>query len=166
MAGPSRANCGRPSTGTECGRSIWWWPPIPTSITSAGLVGLAGRIPVGQVWQAEMYEPSPVWDRLTERVRRSRGAGTGTGDSGSRHRFGDLDLEVLGPTRRFDELNDQSLVVLVRRGDYSILFSGDIEASRPNGDGDDRRRSAQGAPSRGSDLDRFLAHRHQLRSWR
>jgi competence protein ComEC len=46
---------------------------------------------------------------------------------GSHATVGGLDLEVLGPLRRYASPNDQSIVLRVETGSYTVLFSGDIE---------------------------------------
>ncbi|HEY5889555.1 MAG TPA: ComEC/Rec2 family competence protein, partial [Acidimicrobiia bacterium] len=93
----------------------------------SGLSGLFGRIPVGQIW--EMTEPhrTPASDHFFDLVARYQ-TPVAAPPVGEPVQFGDLTLRVVGPERRYQSPNDQSIVLLVSGSLRSILLTGDIEA--------------------------------------
>ncbi|MGH8927851.1 MAG: ComEC/Rec2 family competence protein, partial [Acidimicrobiia bacterium] len=46
--------------------------------------------------------------------------------------YGGVELEVLGPVRRYESLNEQSLVIMVRAAAGDVLLTGDIETLAQN----------------------------------
>lgn len=93
---------------------------------AAGLAGIIGRVPVGQIWAA--FEPHET--AASQAVLESAatfGVGVERPLVGTRLTVGPDTVEVLGPRRRYDGPNDQSIVLLVTIDGTRILFSGDIE---------------------------------------
>ena len=89
-----------------------------------GLVDLVGSIPVGTMWYAPFRGQGEAFDELIAAARRHTEVTTpGPGH----YRVGRMDLEVLGPRRRYASPNDQSVVILATVAGSRILLSGDIE---------------------------------------
>ncbi len=93
-----------------------------------GLGAVVGRRPVGAVWHAfgrhESESSGPLLDRLD-----ALDIPTATPEVGTVLRAGDVEIEVLGPLRRYAGPNDESLVVEVRVAGTRVLFSGDAEVA-------------------------------------
>lgn len=91
-----------------------------------GLIGLFGRIPMGEIWiRAEPHETTAsrtFLDRVDE-----YGVPLVHPTLGQKTSIGDLVLTVEGPLRRYASPNDQSIVLDVRGPSRSALLSGDIE---------------------------------------
>ncbi|MDX1449367.1 MAG: ComEC/Rec2 family competence protein, partial [Acidimicrobiia bacterium] len=92
----------------------------------AGLAGMIGRIPVGQVWAAFEPHETPSSRRLIEAAR-AHGIPLLRPAVGDRIAVGEDWLRVLGPERRYAGPNDQSLVIEARIAGKSVLRAGDIE---------------------------------------
>ncbi|HKZ20992.1 MAG TPA: ComEC/Rec2 family competence protein [Acidimicrobiia bacterium] len=94
----------------------------------AGLVGLAQRLPIDELWEAGEHHSNPTWNQIRDEMEAASvpvanpGVGTRLGLAG-------MVLEVLGPKRRYDNANDQSIVVLARSQTASLLMTGDVEAA-------------------------------------
>lgn len=89
-----------------------------------GLDGVIGRIPVGEMW----YAPYPgQGEPFKEFVASARAYTAVSTPRPGRYRLGGVELEVLGPRRRYASLNDQSIAAVARLGGRRILLSGDIE---------------------------------------
>ena len=89
-----------------------------------GLDGVIGRIPVGEMW----YAPFPGQGKqFGEFVASARARTAVSTPQPGRYLLGGVELEVLGPRRRYASLNDQSIVVTAYLGGRRILLSGDIE---------------------------------------
>lgn len=93
-----------------------------------GLRAVVGRRPVGAVWHAfgrhQSESSGPLLDRLA-----ALDIPTATPEVGTVLRAGDVEIEVLGPLRRYAGPNDESLVVEVRVTGTRVLFSGDAEVA-------------------------------------
>lgn len=48
-------------------------------------------------------------------------------ESGNRYVVGDMNVEILGPVEKFDDLNDISIISKISYGDTSVLVTGDAE---------------------------------------
>ena len=92
-----------------------------------GLVGIAGRIPIGAAWLPPQLGEGPLLDALHEELV-AAGVDVRFPQPGTPALLGSFRLEVLGPVRRYASPNDASLVVLVETVGISILMAGDIEA--------------------------------------
>lgn len=89
-----------------------------------GLIDVVGALPIGQVWYAPFPGQSDEYTGLIRAARQvSRVAVPGLGV----HRMGSIQLEVLGPIRRYASLNDQSIVIRATLGGGTVLLSGDME---------------------------------------
>lgn len=87
-----------------------------------GLAALPGRYPVGQLWVSFGPHSTPTSEALLEME-----FPTVVPTPGTRVVVGDLGIEVLGPSRRYESPNDQSLVIMVDVGGRRFLFPGDVE---------------------------------------
>ncbi len=92
----------------------------------AGLVGVVDRIPVGARWHPSFPDGGASFDRLLE-VASERGLEVAVPSPGDVVDVGGVDLEVLGPLRRYASPNDHSLVVVARLEELDLLLSGDVE---------------------------------------
>jgi competence protein ComEC len=89
---------------------------------TGGLVGLGEVFGVGRVWRTEDPDTASLAAALA-----ASGAIVETPEPGWRADVGWFSLEVLGPRRRYDSPNDESIVVLAHAGGGSLLLAGDIE---------------------------------------
>ncbi len=93
---------------------------------AGGLEALPGRIGIGEIWEQTAPHQTGSGDRfLAEAVR--LGIPVLHPEPGTRVGFGTVEIQVLGPERRYDSPNDQSIVLLVRGPARTMLLSGDIE---------------------------------------
>jgi competence protein ComEC len=93
---------------------------------AGGLEALPGRIGIGRVWERGSPHTTATSDRFLE-LAEQLGIPIERPETGSSHRFGAVDIRVVGPGRRFDSLNDQSIVLVVLGTDRTMLLTGDIE---------------------------------------
>lgn len=91
-----------------------------------GLEGIVEAIPVGAVWDASHPHQTPAYRLLSERID-EKGIKVYRPFPGQGLQAGELRIEVLGPLRRYQDVNDQSIVVLVDLGGTTFLMPGDIE---------------------------------------
>ena len=94
---------------------------------AAGLAAVLGRRPVGEIWFPSAPHTTPAAEEIrslaTQAVVPLKQAPVG-----ERVSLGDLEIEVLGPVRRYASANDQSIVLRVRVGNGPrLLLTGDIE---------------------------------------
>jgi competence protein ComEC len=93
---------------------------------AGGLQALPGRIGIGEIWERSAPHRAPAGDRfLAEAIR--LGIPVLQPSTGTRIGFGSLEIQVLGPERRYASPNDQSIVLLVTGRTRTMLLSGDIE---------------------------------------
>lgn len=89
-----------------------------------GLGEVLAAHPVGTMWYAPFPGQGEGFARFAEAAaRRTRVAVPELGG----YRVGGIDLEVIGPRRRYASRNDQSLVMVASYAGTRILLSGDIE---------------------------------------
>ena len=94
---------------------------------AAGLSAVLGRRPVGEIWFPSAPHTTPAAEEIRGLATRS-GVPLKPAPVGERVSLGDLEIEVLGPLRRYGSPNDQSIVLRVRVGDGPrLLLTGDIE---------------------------------------
>jgi competence protein ComEC len=91
-----------------------------------GLVGLAARYPVGEVWAAIGPHATATSDQVVGDLR-SRRVPVIEAVPGMTRQLGALTLRVLGPLRRYESPNDQSIVLEIEGSARSMLLTGDIE---------------------------------------
>lgn len=84
---------------------------------SGGTSALLDRVPVGAVWAQPGQSES--LDRLVGSVAVDVGIG--------RYAVGPIRLDVIGPQRRYDSVNDEALVLVATVEETRILLTGDIE---------------------------------------
>ncbi len=92
----------------------------------AGMLDVVDRYPIGVFWHPGSPEPG-VQFSLLERDLAGAGVPMRVSEPGDRFQLGDIVIEVLGPLRRYDNLNDQSVVVRVTINGTVILLAGDVE---------------------------------------
>jgi competence protein ComEC len=90
---------------------------------SAGLAGLPRRVPVELMWS----DPGDDGDSDLARSFEEAGIETMAPSVGDVYGLGDLRLTVLGPQRKYESVNDESIVLMVEGPARSMLLSGDIE---------------------------------------
>lgn len=93
---------------------------------AGGLEALPGRIGIGEIWERSAPHQTASGDRFLAgaiglRIPVLQPA------VGTRVELGAVDIEVLGPERRYASPNDQSIVLLVTGPSRTMLLSGDIE---------------------------------------
>ena len=92
----------------------------------AGLVGLVGRIPIDLVWMGGTIHSGDSWESVSAQLV-LEGVPVAVPSVGTTVIYGDVTIEVLGPLRRYDDPNDQSVVLVVGAGATTVLMTGDIE---------------------------------------
>ncbi len=92
----------------------------------AGLVAVMERIPVGELWHPGFPDGGATFDLLLE-MAADRGIEVAVPIVGQEVDVGGVELEVMGPLRRYASPNDHSLVIDARLGDLDLLLAGDVE---------------------------------------
>lgn len=92
-----------------------------------GVAGLLGRTPIGAIWIPRRDPPVPAVAALMAEAA-ARGVAVAVPQPGDRIDLAGVTLEVLGPLRRYDAENDESIVLLATGPVRSMLLAGDIEA--------------------------------------
>jgi competence protein ComEC len=93
---------------------------------TTGLVALVGRYPIGEVWHVFEPHTSPSASELLEALE-EHGVPTTSPSPGDTRALGSLTLRVVGPIRRYESANDQSIVIEVLGPGRTMLLTGDIE---------------------------------------
>ena len=93
----------------------------------AGMVGLVGRIPIDRVWTGGSAHTGGSWELVAAELA-LLGVPIETPPVGTVEVHGDILIEVLGPIRRYEDVNDQSVVLRVSAGATDVLMAGDIES--------------------------------------
>jgi competence protein ComEC len=93
---------------------------------AGGLEALPGRIGIGEIWERSAPHQSPSGDRFLAGAM-VLGIPVRQPTVGVRADLGILQIEVLGPERRYASANDQSMVLIVTGPSRTMLLSGDIE---------------------------------------
>lgn len=102
----------------------------PDSDHIGGFPLLFGKIPVGQLVQSEFPGELTAQNEeyaLLEKSLREHSVGRLTAQAGDSFRVGGAELTVLGPVGEYADVNNYSLVLKLRYGDFSMLFCGDME---------------------------------------
>ena len=92
----------------------------------AGLSVLPGRYQVGSLWYPGPPHTSPAWEDLRDQAI-AAGIRVEVPNPGSTAHVDGLHLRVVGPLRRYDGINDQSVVLWVDAGATRVLLTGDVE---------------------------------------
>jgi competence protein ComEC len=99
-----------------------------------GLLPVVDALPVRELWHPGYDEEHPLMARLLARCRARGVEVRGARELLGRHRFGDVEVEVLAPAPKdgsalYDELspNENSLAFVLRFGDDAALWAGDLE---------------------------------------
>lgn len=93
----------------------------------SGMVAALEAVPTGRLWHPGFVDGGPVFERLVEAAG-ARGISVEVPAAGWIADIGSIHLEVLGPIRRYESPNDQSLVLLATVHDRTVLLPGDVEA--------------------------------------
>ncbi|SQD96986.1 DNA internalization-related competence protein ComEC/Rec2 [Parafrankia sp. Ea1.12] len=97
---------------------------------AAGLSGVVGRLPVGELVVSPLPEPADQWDAV-ERAARAAGVPVRAVTAGAAGETGAVRWRVIGPERVLrgtaSDPNNASLVVLAAVGGVTILLTGDAE---------------------------------------
>lgn len=91
-----------------------------------GLEAVVGELVVGAVWDASHPHETPAYRILRDRIA-AEGIPVHRPVAGQRLEAGELQVEVLGPRRRYKHVNDQSIVLTVNLDGTSFLMAGDIQ---------------------------------------
>jgi competence protein ComEC len=94
---------------------------------AGGLVHLPGRYPIGRIWFQGPPHRTRAWEELATAAG-SAGIPLQIPSAGQVEVIDGLRLEVLGPRRRYDLINNQAIVLWVDAGATSLLLTADIEA--------------------------------------
>lgn len=89
-----------------------------------GLTEVVESLPVGAVWYARFPGQAEEFEEFVAAARARAPVAT---PRPGHHRLGSIGLEVLGPIRRYQSLNDQSLVIVATIAGVRILLPGDLE---------------------------------------
>lgn len=92
----------------------------------SGLLAVLERLPVDRLWHPGVEAGEPL-DRLLETAGQ-RQVVVEVPSPGWRAAIGSFSIRVVGPLRRYQSPNDQSLVLLAEANGMSVLLPGDIEA--------------------------------------
>ena len=93
---------------------------------AGGLEALPGRIGIGRIWERGSPHVAEASDRFLGRASQF-GIPIEQPQAGANILFGDVELRVVAPERRFASANDQSIVLMVIGADRTMLLTGDIE---------------------------------------
>ena len=91
-----------------------------------GLEAVVGAMPVGAVWDASHPHQTSAYRVLSERIA-EEGLSVYRPLPGQGVRAGELEVEVLGPARRYKHINDQSIVLMVALAGTTFLMAADIQ---------------------------------------
>lgn len=92
-----------------------------------GLVGIFDVVDVGALWLPREQVLDAVLDGIVAEAIARRIA-VASPPPGTRVALGELEIEVIGPQRRFAAQNDGSVVLWLEAGGGTMLLGGDIEA--------------------------------------
>ncbi len=91
-----------------------------------GLEAVVGNMPVGGVWDASHPHQTPAHRMLMERIA-EQGIPVHRPSPGQVLRVGELEVEVMGPQRRYKHVNDQSIVLMVELAGTDFLMAADVQ---------------------------------------
>jgi competence protein ComEC len=93
---------------------------------AGGLEALPGRIGIGKIWERGSPHVAAASDRFLE-LALQFGIPVEQPEEGTRIVFGEVEIRLVAPGRRFDSSNDQSIVLVVVGAERTMLLTGDIE---------------------------------------
>ena len=91
-----------------------------------GLEAVVGEMPVGGVWDASHPHETTAYRVLRDRIA-EEGIPVHRPSPGQVLRAGELEVEVIGPQRRYKHINDQSIVLIVHLAGTDFLMAADIQ---------------------------------------
>jgi len=94
----------------------------------AGLAAVLAAYPVGRLWHPGHSEGSELYAALLSEAAVA-GVAAGEPRAGWAAEIGSFRLEVLSPSRRFSDINNESIVLRVTAGATVALLTGDVEAT-------------------------------------
>jgi competence protein ComEC len=92
-----------------------------------GLVGIGDILDVGVLWYPGAQSPGDILPEVIEAAEHTGTAAVAVA-SGHRVTMGGIEVQVLGPRRRYATENDGSIVLWVAAGSATALLTGDVEA--------------------------------------
>jgi competence protein ComEC len=98
----------------------------PHADHATGMVAALQSLPVARLWHSGHAGGGSVFEDLLE-IAAQRGIAVEVPEAGWQADLGGIRLEVIGPLRRYASPNDQSLVLLARVQERTVLLAGDIE---------------------------------------
>lgn len=93
-----------------------------------GLEAIIETYQVGSLWHPGHRAGSDRYESLLVSARRN-GVELSTPQPGWTARFGTVTVDVLGPARRYADINDESIVLRIATPSKSVLLTGDIGAT-------------------------------------
>lgn len=91
-----------------------------------GLTVLPGRYPVERLWYPGPPHTGPAWEEVVAAAA-AAGIPVEVPAVGWSEVIDGIHLQVAGPLRRYDGINDQSIVLWVDAGSTRVLLTGDVE---------------------------------------
>jgi competence protein ComEC len=95
---------------------------------TGGIAVLPGRRPIGRIWYPGTPHTGEGWEQALTGAF-AFGIPVEVAVPGMVAVIDGIRLEVLGPLRRYEGINDQSIVLWVEAGGASLLLTGDIEVA-------------------------------------
>jgi competence protein ComEC len=95
---------------------------------AGGIAALPGRRTIGRIWYPGGPQTGESWERVLAGAL-AFGIPVEVAVPGMIEVIDGMRLEVLGPLRRYEGINDQSVVLWVEAGGASLLLTGDIEVA-------------------------------------
>lgn len=95
---------------------------------AGGIAGLPGRRPIGRIWYPGPPHTGNGWEQVVAGAA-VFGIPVEVAVPGMVEVIDGLRLEVIGPIRRYEGINDQSVVLWVEAGASRLLLTGDIEVA-------------------------------------
>jgi len=100
----------------------------PHSDHIGGLIPVLSRVEVGYVIMADVVHTTTTFENFIDTIANAH-IPVVIPEVGERFRAGIIDFTVVGPLPGHGNLNDASIVLRLRHGDTSFLFTGDAEAA-------------------------------------
>ncbi len=95
---------------------------------AGGIAGLPGRRSIGRIWYPGPPHTGNGWEQVVTGAA-VFGIPVEVAVPGMIEVIDGLRIEVIGPIRRYDSINDQSVVLWVEAGAARLLLTGDIEVT-------------------------------------
>lgn len=96
----------------------------PHSDHIGGMQTIVESYDIGTVMMYPTEHSTQTYTKLLEAIS-NKGCDTIKATPGNEYNYGDIKITVLGPSKTYDDLNDNSVVVLASFGDIDVLLTGD-----------------------------------------